>query len=93
LIGHGRNTAPVQIWLQKETIGPAQSLTLATQPVAAQLADPGTQRTVELWRVRRNDREVYSREYPVPISAETVTTRPRFSTVPASITVDNLLQQ
>jgi hypothetical protein len=93
LIGDGRNTAPLQIWLQKEFTAPAENLALATQPVAAQLADPGTQRTVEFCRVRRNYREGYSRERPVQISAETVTTRLRFSSVPADIIVDSLLQQ
>ena len=70
-----------------------KGLTLATQPVAAGLADPGTQRTVELRRFRRNDREVYNRECPVQISAQTVTTRLRFSSVPAGIIVGSLLQQ
>jgi len=83
LIGDGRNTAPVQIWLQKESIAAAEILTLTTQPVAAQLADSGIQRTVELCCVRRNDREVYIRECAVQISAKTVTTGLRFSSVPA----------
>lgn len=93
MIGDGRDTAPVQIWLQKETITPAEILTLITQPVAAQLADAGTQSILELCHVRRNDREGYIRECPVQISAETVTTPMRFSSVPAGIIVDSLLQQ
>ena len=70
-----------------------QSLTLVPQPVAAQLADPDTQHTVELCRACRNDREGYSWECPVQISAETVTTRLRFSSAPAGIIVDSLLHQ
>jgi hypothetical protein len=93
LIGDGRYTALVQIWLQKETIAPAESLTLATQLVAAGPADPGTQRTVELRRICRNDREVYNRECPVRISAQTVTTKLRFSSVPTGVIVGSLLQQ